>query len=89
MSCRRPPFAPGLLAGTIALMACAAPAAVAQQPDFRALRQTPAPSKQQPSPVRPRPKTSCAEFGAGFVRMEGTGTCVHLGGATQVDVRAR
>lgn len=33
-------------------------------------------AKVQPEP---RPKT-CAEYGAGFARVEGTGTCVKFGG---------
>lgn len=89
MHCRRPPLASGLLAWAIALAACAPPAAFAEQPDLRALRQIPAPSQQQPSPARPRPKTSCAEYGAGFVRVESTGTCMRIGGGVDIDVRAR
>jgi hypothetical protein len=78
-----------LLAWTIALATCAPPAVSAQQFDSRVLRQAPAPSKQQAAPVRPRPKTSCAEYGAGFVRVESTGTCMRIGGGVDIDVRAR
>lgn len=88
MSCRCPPLAFGCLALVVALAASAPPAAFAQQPDFRALRQTPAPSKPQPSPVRPREKTSCAEFGTGFVRAPGSDTCVRAGGAIDIGVGA-
>jgi hypothetical protein len=37
------------------------------------------------SPVAtPKPATSCAEFGPGFVRLEGSGTCVRVGGSVSV-----
>jgi hypothetical protein len=29
---------------------------------------------------------SCASYGQGFVKVEGTGTCVKVGGAVRVDV---
>jgi hypothetical protein len=29
---------------------------------------------------------SCAAFGAGFVKVEGSGTCVKIGGATSIGV---
>jgi len=31
-----------------------------------------------------RPANSCAAYGAGFVRVEGTGTCVKIGGAVSI-----
>jgi hypothetical protein len=31
---------------------------------------------------------SCAAYGAGFVRVEGTGTCVKIGGAVSIGVGA-
>jgi hypothetical protein len=33
-----------------------------------------------------RPANSCADYGAGFVRIEGTNTCMKMGGAIGVGV---
>ncbi|WFU13749.1 hypothetical protein [Bradyrhizobium sp. CB3481] len=33
---------------------------------------------------RPNSANACAEYGAGFVRVEGTGTCMKIGGAIGV-----
>jgi hypothetical protein len=33
---------------------------------------------------RPNSANACAEYGAGFVRVEGTGTCVKIGGAVSI-----
>ena len=33
---------------------------------------------------RPNSANACAEYGAGFVRVEGTGTCMKIGGAISV-----
>lgn len=40
----------------------------------------PAATKQtmKPAPRKPNP---CAEYGAGFVQVEGTSTCIRLGGS--------
>lgn len=35
---------------------------------------------------RSRAANSCAEYGAGFVRVEGTATCVKIGGAVSIGV---
>jgi len=32
---------------------------------------------------------SCAAFGPGFVKVEGSGTCVRIGGATSIGVSGR
>ena len=42
-----------------------------------------APSKALPL-KRPNSANACAEYGAGFVRVEGTGTCMKIGGAISV-----
>ena len=57
---------------------------------------------EQPSPLRPdKPASSdkllpvkraatpnsCADYGPGFVKVEGTGTCVKVGGAVSIGVR--
>ena len=31
---------------------------------------------------------SCAAYGAGFVKVDGTGTCVHVGGSIRVEAGA-
>lgn len=53
------------------------------------------PAAQQPTagapakPVTRRKATSCAEYGPGFVAVEGTGTCVKIGGSIGVDAGGR
>lgn len=40
-----------------------------------------------PKPVaRPRQATSCAQFGAGFMQMPGSDSCVRIGGGVDVGV---
>lgn len=46
-------------------------------------RTEPSKSKQE---TRPRSSTSCAEFGAGFVRLPGSDSCVRVGGGVDVGV---
>jgi hypothetical protein len=61
------------------------PSALAQQLDLKTQR--PRPDDSKPKPVaRPRAAASCAEYGAGYVRVEGTGSCVRLGGGISVGV---
>ena len=56
-------------------------AAVAEQPNH----QKPAPSGTLvPKPART--SNPCAEYGPGFVRVEGTATCVKIGGSVSVGV---
>ena len=43
----------------------------------------PSPEKK-PAPAAPRAVKACTEYGAGFVRMEGTGACVKIGGYLRV-----
>jgi Porin subfamily len=40
-------------------------------------------------PVRPRPATSCAEFGAGFARLPGSDTCMRIGGSVSAGAGGR
>ncbi len=66
-------------------------AASAQQRDSTVKRQRPytTPSQQIAKPqsvVRPR-ATSCAEFGAGFIRMPGSDSCIRFGGSVGIGVR--
>lgn len=78
-------FILGCFVAGVLLVPVTAPSALAQQLDLK----TPQPrldnSKLKPA-ARPRPATSCAEYGAGYVRMEGTGSCVRLGGGINVGV---
>jgi hypothetical protein len=43
----------------------------------------PSPEKK-PAPVAPRSVKACTEYGAGFVRMDGTAACVKIGGYLRV-----
>ncbi|EAQ33725.1 hypothetical protein NB311A_18818 [Nitrobacter sp. Nb-311A] len=40
------------------------------------------PNKQS----RPSAQKACREYGSGFIRVEGSSTCVHVGGSTSVNV---
>jgi len=42
-------------------------------------------SKPRP-PQRPAESNPCAIYGAGFVKIEGSSTCVRIGGSITVDV---
>jgi len=68
----------------LALLAVSAPFAFAQQ--AREPRQDrPAASL----PVRPKAAANpCAEYGPGFVRVEGSSTCIRIGGGIGVGVGA-
>jgi len=64
----------------------------AQQMDSKTPRQRPQTAKpdhttagQKPL-ARQRPSTSCSEFGAGFVRMPGSDSCVRFGGSVGIGV---
>ena len=43
-----------------------------------------APSDKSLPVKRPSSANACAEYGAGFVRIEGTNTCMKIGGAVSV-----
>ncbi|MGL5168967.1 MAG: porin [Afipia sp.] len=75
----------GFLAASGLLVLSLAPAALAQQPDLRVQRPRPDDSRLKPI-ARPRSTASCAEYGVGYVRVEGTRSCVRLGGAIDVGV---
>jgi hypothetical protein len=78
-------FILGCLAAGVLLVPVTASPALAQQLDLKTQRPRPDDSKLKP-PARPRPAASCAEYGAGYVRVEGTGSCVRLGGGINVGV---
>lgn len=68
-------------------------AASAQQLDPKVLRQRPhAATSHDTTKAKPlarsRPTTSCAEFGAGFVRMPGSDSCMRFGGSVGIGVGA-
>ncbi|MEN5082269.1 porin [Bosea sp. TWI1241] len=50
-------------------------------PGRAALKPRPAPAQQAPRGAR-----SCPEYGAGFVRLEGSTTCVRMGGGVRVEI---
>ena len=58
-------------------------AAIAQQISPSKPASAAAQGKSQPL-KRPSSVNACAEFGAGFVMIEGTSTCVKLGGALSI-----
>jgi hypothetical protein len=58
-------------------------AAVAEQPRPHKSDKTASPGQVLPV-KRPNSANACAEFGAGFVRVEGTSTCMKIGGAIGV-----
>lgn len=66
-------------------------AAHAQQMETKTPRQRPHAAKpdrtvgQKPL-ARPRATASCSEFGAGFVRMPGSDSCIRLGGGVEMGV---
>jgi hypothetical protein len=70
-----------------------ASAAHAQQMETKTPRQRSQASKpdhtaaQKPL-ARQRPSASCAEFGAGFVRMPGSDSCIRFGGGVGIGVGA-
>ena len=48
------------------------------------------PANAKTLPVKPpKADTSCAAYGAGFVRLADTGTCVKIGGSISVGAGAR
>ncbi len=58
-------------------------AAAAEQP--RSHRPDKAATSGKPLPLkRSNSANACAEYGAGFVRIEGTNTCMKIGGAVSV-----
>lgn len=74
-----------------AVSAALASTAHAQQMDTKTPRQRPQATKpdhttKQKPLARPRTTTSCSEFGAGFVRMPGSDSCVRFGGSVGIGV---
>jgi hypothetical protein len=64
-------------------MALASVAARAEQPRLQRADKAATPGKSLPL-KRPSSANACAEYGAGFVRIEGTNTCMKIGGAVSI-----
>ena len=64
-------------------VALASVAAAAEQPRLQKADKAATSGKSLPL-KRPSSANACAEYGAGFVRVEGTGTCMKIGGAVSV-----
>jgi Porin subfamily len=58
-------------------------AAAAEQPRLRKADKAATSGKSLPL-KRPSSANACAAYGAGFVRIEGTNTCMKIGGAVSV-----
>jgi len=71
----------------LAILAMVLPAAsaLAEQPLATKPNKSAATARQLP-PKGPGAGNSCAAYGTGFVKVEGTGTCVRIGGAVSIGV---
>ena len=61
----------------------ASAAAAAEQSRLQKADKAATPSKSLPL-KRPSSANACAEYGAGFVKIEGTSTCMKIGGAVSI-----
>ncbi|WP_424626909.1 hypothetical protein [Bradyrhizobium sp. SYSU BS000235] len=74
-----------LLAVLVSLAPMPAFAAPKEPPGGKTPRQRVTTPPDRPI-AKPRQATSCAQFGAGFVRAPGSDTCVRIGGGIDVGV---
>lgn len=74
-----------LVAAAVSWTATSTFAAPKEPRDGKASRQRTTAPAQKPV-ARPHQATSCAQFGAGFVRAPGSDTCVRIGGGIGVGV---
>ncbi|MEH2508590.1 MULTISPECIES: hypothetical protein [unclassified Bradyrhizobium] len=72
-----------VLIAIMVALALSAVASVAEQTRPQKLDKAPASGKSLPL-KRPSSANACAEYGAGFVRIEGSNTCMKIGGAVSV-----
>jgi len=74
----------------LAIVAAMLPAlsALAEQPALPRSESTSKPGKLLPVRGAPSASNSCAAFGAGFVKIAGTDTCVKVGGAVSIGAGA-
>jgi hypothetical protein len=66
------------------LLPAVAPAQSGRTPPPSGWHSPPPPRIDKPKPAA----RSCAEFGAGFVRLEGSDTCVRIGGQVSIGTAA-
>jgi hypothetical protein len=64
------------------IIVCMTGAALAEPPDFSKLNKPVEPSRPQTTKKSMLP---CPEFGAGFMRLPGSDSCVKIGGSVSVD----
>jgi hypothetical protein len=58
---------------------------IAVLPACAAVAEEPVPRPAKPvAPLRPAGGNSCAQFGAGYVKAEGSSTCIKVGGSISV-----
>ena len=74
----------------IAIIAVTLPASIAaaEQPGRQKLNLTPSQEKLLPLKRDAGGGNSCAAYGPGFVKVEGSGTCVKVGGSVQIGAGA-
>jgi hypothetical protein len=78
-------FALAFLAAAVSLTSTQTFADPKEPGDSKTSRQHVTTPPDQPI-AKPRQATSCAQFGAGFVRVPGSDSCVRLGGGVDVGV---
>ena len=67
----------------LVMIALALPSVAAAAEQLRLQKTDKVTASDKPVPLK-RSNNACAEYGAGFVRIEGTGTCMKIGGAVSV-----
>ncbi|XUM21249.1 porin [Bradyrhizobium oligotrophicum S58] len=79
-----------LVLGALAALAVATVAAAGSPGSSLLAPSLPGPKAAGPNKAAPRPGAAannpCASYGANFVRLEGTDTCVKVGGALRVEM---
>lgn len=74
-----------LIASGMAIWLCAmSTAGAGSSGDFSVLSK-PLPPAKAPSRAHTGAANPCASFGPNFIRVEGTGTCVRIGGSVRVE----
>jgi hypothetical protein len=71
------------------LLALVLPVASLSAEQTRPLKLDQAASEKSLPVKQPRPDHSCAAYGAGFVKIAGTNTCVQIGGSIGIGVGGR
>ena len=65
------------------MMVVVLPSAATAAEQLRLQKPDKAAASDKPLPLK-RSSNACAEYGAGFVKIEGTSTCMKIGGAVSV-----